>query len=232
MTSDDTCAPLFRRALQIHPGHHRAQTKSVLNLCAFYERYCKQERDVARKSFFFPFTPHIARLVFSLFFKPHTHVAFSLLTLTTSPLFAPLLLRLAGRQDIISVVIGENIGSIDEGAFNGCINLRRVTLPARSLEHIGTCASVCVCARARVATLTSCALPNRTLSVSCSHKSGSTFLTFSFSFLGTYAFYNCKALETLYIPGSVREIRVSAFSGCCSLRELTYPADIKGSLLV
>lgn len=64
------------------------------------------------------------------------HIPRISLLITKNSTINLLLLPIAGRQDITSVTIGADIIDIDEGAFNGCVNLRTVKLPCH-LESIG-----------------------------------------------------------------------------------------------
>lgn len=45
--------------------------------------------------------------------------------------------------------------------------------------------------------------------------------------IGSYAFYNCKTLETINIPDSVEKIGNYAFSGCKALESITLPDGLK-----
>lgn len=66
----------------------------------------------------------------------HTTHPSHFILITNNSTINLLLLPIAGRQDITSVTIGADIIDIDEGAFNGCVNLRTVKLPCH-LESIG-----------------------------------------------------------------------------------------------
>lgn len=46
------------------------------------------------------------------------------------------------------------------------------------------------------------------------------------SYIGNYAFENCKSLSELRIPESVKNIEVAAFSGCTSLLSLAIPNSV------
>ena len=103
---------------------------------------------------------------------------------------------LRGCRNLSTVIIGENVTSIPEYAFNTCYNLSSITIP-NSVTSIGEMAfDLCT-------SLTSIEIPN------------------SVTNIGHLAFSGCTSLTSINIPNSVTNIGERAFSGCTSLSSVT-----------
>jgi hypothetical protein len=102
----------------------------------------------------------------------------------------------AYKNDITSVVIGDNVTTIGRAAFRDCINLTAVTIP-NSITSIGANAF------SRCFNLTSITIPNSVTSI------------------GGSAFESCRNLTSVTIPDSVTSIGSHAFGGCRNLTSVT-----------
>ena len=105
------------------------------------------------------------------------------------------------NSSIQYVVIGNNVTSIGERAFNNCSGLTSVTIP-NSVTSIGYQAFY-VCTG-----LTSVTIPGSVISV------------------GDYAFYKCSGLTSLTIEEGVKSLGLNTFSRCSSLTEVTIPESV------
>ena len=146
------------------------------------------------------------------------------------------------------------VRKIDDYAFEDCVDLAVVNFPEYDIEdrindvflkEIGEYAFKCC------TSLIEMELPYTLYSIKWGAFSGCTSLvkcTFdSFTFVGSYAFYNCKSLVELsyftnasegvcsgcellpYLPltNSTREISEDAFEHCYALKEIVLPASIE-----
>ena len=105
--------------------------------------------------------------------------------------------------NLTSVVIGNSVTSIGKGAFEGCDSLTSVTIPD-SVTSIGEWAF------AYCSSLTSVVIGNSVRSIY------------------DYAFYNCSSLTSVTIPASVMHIMEAAFSSCSSLTSVTIGDSVIG----
>lgn len=115
--------------------------------------------------------------------------------------------------------------NLNDYALNGCNNLRSLQLPT-NLEKIGYM-FVAECVK----------LPNITLPASVTEIEDRAFencrslATVEFAeggqlqTIGSWAFYNCHALQNLEIPEGVTEIGDGAFYGCVYLENVSLPAS-------
>ena len=119
----------------------------------------------------------------------------------------------SGYSSLTSVVIGENVTSIGEGAFWGCSNLEEITLPfvgetknGTSNRHFGYIFGAS--------------------SYNYNHDYVPTSLkkvTITGGKLLYGAFYDCDSLTSVVIGDGVTSIGKSAFYGCSGLTEITLP---------
>jgi hypothetical protein len=118
-----------------------------------------------------------------------------------------------------SIQIRDDVTSIDNFTFLGCIGLTSITFGA-SLESIGNLAfSGCT-------SLTSVIIPDSVTSIGDIAFSGCTSLTSviipdSVTSIGFSAFQGCTSLASVIIPDSVTSIGSATFSNCTSLTSLT-----------
>ena len=107
----------------------------------------------------------------------------------------------SNRDDIKTVVIGENITSIGYSAFSGCKNMTDIEFPDSLNKIIDNAFSGC-------SGLTQIELPKNLLSI------------------GTFAFRNCTSLEQVVIPEGVTSIGESAFVSCQALNDVVIPSTV------
>lgn len=104
------------------------------------------------------------------------------------------------RNDIDTIIVGEGITSIAEGAFTAFANLKSVTLPS-TMTYIASAAFLSCTA------LEHLVLPNRITQID----SG--------------AFVGCESLHSITIPGSVNFISSDAFYNCYNLMIVGIPGS-------
>ena len=99
-------------------------------------------------------------------------------------------------NDLVEEIILPNINVIPEHAFDGCCNLRKITLPD-SVTEIGYCAFY-LCNNMKEINF-----PSKIMTI------------------GNCAFHRCESLKEIVIPSSVKIIGAGAFSECTGLKKLT-----------
>lgn len=106
------------------------------------------------------------------------------------------------RTDIREVIFepGSRLSELPRGAFRGCANLRRISLPD-SLEVIGAHAFAYCCALEEIR------FPK------------------TLRRIGNNAFSLCSSIREISLPDSVTELESYAFSDCLSLRSARLPAN-------
>ena len=149
------------------------------------------------------------------------------------------------RASITAVVIGDNVSSVGNYAFNVCSNLETVTIGSSvtsvgnyAFQNCGSLTSVTI--HSLVETigtyafnacnkLSSIDIPNSVISIgnyafrSCSSLTSVTIPDLVGT-IGTEAFYGCSNLETVIIGASVGSIGNSAFRGCSVLSTVIFNA--------
>lgn len=138
-----------------------------------------------------------------------------------------------GHTELRSVIIDEGITCIGKYAFNCCVNMNSLYLPA-SLDSfqppfLGDCNNL----KSLIVDKNNPDLDSRDgcnaiiwddeLVAGCS----STKIPTSIKRIGEWAFYNCNMLERLDIPEGVEEIDGFAFFGCSNLKEVNLPTSLK-----
>ena len=105
------------------------------------------------------------------------------------------------KETLRTVVFGNDVTTIPNALFNGCVNLTSAVVPER-MDSIGFSAfSGCE-------SLTSFNMPQ------------------GIKTIGNSAFYQCKNLESVNIPASVTAICEQAFYGCEKLSSLVVPGSV------
>lgn len=107
----------------------------------------------------------------------------------------------AQKSKITSVVIGDEVTSIGDYAFEDCSALKKLDIP-QSVTEIGSKAF------RGCSALTSLALPQ------------------TVNRIGNTAFQGCSNLETINIPSGVKLIEHDTFRGCEKLKDVTIPAGV------
>ena len=135
----------------------------------------------------------------------------------------------SGCIRLASVSIGNGVTSISDGAFRDCRGLTSVTIP-NSVTSIGDGAFV------GCSGLTSVSTGNSVTSIgdyafsACRNLASVTIPNSVKTIIGDYAFTNCNNLTSVTIGNSVTSIGGGAFSGCTSLKDVYCYASIPPSL--
>ena len=128
------------------------------------------------------------------------------------------------RVSIKTIVIGNNVTSIGNYAFNDCLKLTSISF-GNSVATIGNYAF------GNCQILPSLNIPNSVISIG-SYAFNNCFKLTNLSIgdlvatIGDYAFNNCHVLSNLSIPNSVISIGTYAFSNCHELTKLSIPNSI------
>ncbi len=123
-----------------------------------------------------------------------------------------------------SFVGPDGVTVIDESAFEDCVGLTAVTLPA-SLTTIGDSAFL------NCTGLASVSMQSGVVSIGSHAFHGCTSLTSislpdSVTDLGNYVFQNCTSLTSAQLPGSLTSIGTGLFYGCTGLSSITLPDTV------
>ncbi len=120
--------------------------------------------------------------------------------------------------------IPNNVTSIGEGAFAGCITLSNVTIPD-SVTSIGEGAFAgCI-------TLTNVTIPDSVTSIGEGAFSGceslkSIMIPNSVTSIGSEAFFGCESITNITIPNGLTSLENETFYDCNSLTNITIPSSI------
>lgn len=133
-----------------------------------------------------------------------------------------------GCSNLKTVTIkgGTNKAYIGSSAFSGCISLKTITIPANYTNIYDSAFSGC---RSLAKVVYNGAkyeqnIGNRAF-YGCSSLTGIT-LSGSVRSIGYDAFYNCTALASVNIPEGVTKVDYGAFYGCKSLKSVTVPSTV------
>ena len=148
---------------------------------------------------------------------------------------------------IQELVIGEGITYLGESAFDGCVNLKKVTLPD-SMNSVAWAAFAGCSSLTDVdlgngiktiedmafggcTSLKNIDIPPSVTTISGGAFSETGFETFTIpdTVTNLYAyglFYDCKFLKSVNLPSNVTEINSCMFYGCTALEEITIPATV------
>ena len=155
--------------------------------------------------------------------------------------------RDAFRQNlsIQTLMVNDNVVRINDNAFNGCLNLRRVHLGTR-VEHIGTDAfsntaitditipkyvTECASAFRNCPDLTSMTIASgaeavpQSLCYECTSLKNVS-ISSSVLTINENAFYGCTSLSNVLMGSAVHTIRANAFYGCSSLTHIDLPSSL------
>lgn len=106
------------------------------------------------------------------------------------------LIRYTGREEELQVPQG--IHTVGEGAFKGCVSLRKVVLPAGLQCIMGDAFKGC-------------------------RKLEEIVIPDGVTYIGRYAFHRCHALKRVILPCSVEALGECAFLYCDSMKEVQIP---------
>ena len=126
-------------------------------------------------------------------------------------------------NNLTYINIPDGIQSIGENAFNGCNAIEEITIP-KSITNIGTKAFFGCTGRATI----NCRIDDN-WSEGWFRGAGFSEITIgnNITYVGCYAFRNCKNLTKVTIGERVERIRYDAFSSCDNLVEVTVPVSVK-----
>lgn len=123
-----------------------------------------------------------------------------------------------------NITICENVQSVGDGAFYGCVNLKSVSLPD-SLTYLGQSAF------AGCTALEDIIIPDGVTKIEDGTftNSGVTGIVLSknITVIGDNAFNGCSGLKEIVIPDSVKEIHYLAFMNCTSLEKITFGTGLE-----
>ena len=148
-------------------------------------------------------------------------------TLIPDDIFYGTYLNTVSSSPKITTVIfeeGSKCTSIGNGAFQNCIVLKSINLPA-TVNLIGEKAfNSCIA-------LESITIPEKVTQINANTFLGCSALNTvniqgSLTSIGDNAFRSCTSLNSITIPESVTSIGTSAFSGCSSLNEVNIPNGV------
>ena len=116
-------------------------------------------------------------------------------------------------EAMTEVVIPKNVTSIGEGAFSNCTGLQRIIVAEGNQRFAVDSQGVLM--DMSQTTVYACPADNR----SCAVPEG-------VSDIMPYALLGCKRLEEITLPGTLRNIGLSAFAGCIALRDIEIPNGV------
>lgn len=138
-----------------------------------------------------------------------------------------------GHTELRSVIVDEGITYIGKYAFDSCVNMDSLYLPASLDSFLTPFLSDCDNLKSLVVDKDNPDLDSRDgcnaiicddeLVAGCS----STKIPTTIERIGEWAFYHCNTLERLDIPEGVETINCFAFYGCGSLKELNLPTSLR-----
>lgn len=128
-------------------------------------------------------------------------------------------------SNLQEITIPEGIDSIASGAFNNCINLKKVQLPSNLKAISDNLFSDCT-------SLEELSLPNHIQSIGQSAFNGCSsikelIIPESVEEIGLYAFGNMTSLESIEFPKNLKTISQGICMGCTSLKEIHIPESVE-----
>lgn len=133
-----------------------------------------------------------------------------------------------------SVTLPDSIKNIESGAFAGCINLETINIPQRTellpWRIFEGCTNLkYIVIPIRVKTIEDCAFADCTdlenIKFECMRSDGDS--SKGIIRIGMNAFRNCKELNSVNLPDTIKFIGNQAFRGCSKLKKLVIPENVK-----
>jgi len=133
-----------------------------------------------------------------------------------------------------AITLASTTTTLDDGAFNYCVNLTQITIPA-SVTTIGNyvfrgCPALLVveAGNTNYSSLNGILYnaPKTTLIQCPTSLSGTITIPSSVTTIGTQAFYDCTLISEVTIPSSVTIINSGAFNNCTNLTTATLPSGL------
>ncbi len=126
--------------------------------------------------------------------------------------------------NIPSLLSGNTVTAIGEGAFQNNTTVQKVVIP-ESVTSIGRSAF------AGCGALTTCNIPNGVIEIPTSCFNGCAklrriVLPIGVKFICSWAFDGCSSLEEINFPYGLEEIGTAAFQGCSSLKSVVLPDSV------
>lgn len=130
------------------------------------------------------------------------------------------------RKDITRVVIGGDVTSIGDWAFQGCTALREISLPG-SLIKIGNHTFHACTALQTITLPESVSRLGNGAFTGCTSLTQADLSASSLKELGASTFMNCSALTRVTLPDTLEEIGDHAFDGAAALTSITLPGKLQ-----
>ena len=142
-----------------------------------------------------------------------------------------------GCDDLRKFDIPESVIYIGDGSFEKCVSLTEIVIPASVIDMGANPYRGCIRLKdIRVAYqhpvfevvegVLLNKLTNELICYPCSFEAEAYAVPQGIQRIGSYAFYECKALESLALPDTVALIGFSSFYGCKSLIDINIPDSI------
>lgn len=144
-------------------------------------------------------------------------------------------------KNIDSIVIPDSVALIGDGAFAGCVNMKKATVPALAIQYLPTSVQdVTITSGSKIdaqafkgfSALRSVKLCDSITEIGASAFEGCTALSSinlaSVKEIKNDTFNGCKALASVSIPKSITTIGADAFKDCTSIAKVEYAGDVNG----
>lgn len=132
-----------------------------------------------------------------------------------------------GYSNISAVTIPSSVTKMADGAFLGCTNLKKVTIPYAGTNASGSGSIPFAFERDAIETviiLGGSEIPSSYFA-SCTALKSVT-LPSTIKTLNNYAFAYCTALSSITLPSGLEQIGTYAFNGCTALTSITIPSSV------
>ena len=127
-------------------------------------------------------------------------------------------------SSLTSIILRNNVTSIDSSAFSGCNSLEELTLPSLFDHALSYYFDSSVPSSLKKVIINSGNIPSEAF-FGCSSLASIT-IPDSVTSIGSQTFCDCSSLTSITIPDSVRSIGHNAFWSCSSLTSITIPDSV------